>query len=81
MSTNKNNGQPIMEDIHAFLEKTLIDAYLKGKGYTLKDLQKMPEEEAKQLMKEASTYASGKLAEVELKAHLMQVLHDAYAQE
>ena len=78
MSAKKNKGQPIMEDIHAFLEKTLIEAFLKGKGYTLEDLQNLPEEEAKQIMKEASTYASGKLAEVEVKAHLMQELHDAY---
>jgi hypothetical protein len=81
MSTKKNNGQPLMEDIHAFLEKTLIEAYLKGKGYTLEDFRKLPKEEAKYLMKEASTYASGKLAEVEVKAHFMQELHDAYSGE
>jgi hypothetical protein len=81
MSAKKNNVQPIAEDIHAFLEKTLIEAYLKGKGYILEDLQNLPEEEAKQIMKEASTYASGKLAEVELKAHFMQELHDAYIGE
>ena len=81
MSAKKNNGQPITEDIHAFLEKTLIEAYLKGKGYTREDLKNLPEAEAKQLMKEASTYASGKLAEVEVKAHFMQELHDAYSGE
>jgi len=81
MATRKNNGQPLMEDIHAFLEKTLIEAYLKGKGYVLDDLKKLPEAEARQLMREASTYASGKLAEVEVKAHFMQELHDAYTSE
>ncbi|MBI5841995.1 MAG: hypothetical protein HZB19_18060 [Chloroflexi bacterium] len=81
MSTNKNNGQPIAEDIHAALEKTLIEAYLKGKGYTLEDLKKLPGEEVKQLMKEASTYASGKLAELEERAHFLQELHDAYTGE
>jgi D-alanine-D-alanine ligase-like ATP-grasp enzyme len=81
MSTTKNNNQKILDDIHPFLEKVLIEAYLKGKGYTLKKLKNMPEEEVKQLMKEASTYASGKLAEVEVKAHLMQELHDAYMNE
>ncbi len=81
MSARKNNGQPLMEDIHAFLEKTLIEAYLKGKGYALDDLKKLPEAEARLLMKEASTYASGKLAEVEVKAHFMQELHDAYTSE
>jgi len=78
MSRKKTKGQPIMEDIHAFLERTLIEAYLKGKGYTLEELQNLPKEEAKQIMKEASTYASGTLAEVEVKAHFMQELHDAY---
>ncbi len=77
MSTNINNGQA-MEDMHAFLEKTLVETYLKGKGFTLKELKDLPEEEAKQLMKEASTYASCKLAELEDKAHFMQELHNAH---
>lgn len=81
MSTNKNDERPILEDMHAFLEKTLVEAYLKGKGYSLEDLQKLPKAETKQLMKEASTYASGKLAELEERAHFMQELHDAYTQE
>jgi len=80
MSIN-NNNQPAMEDIHAFLEKTLIETYLKGKGYTLEELEGLPKAEAKQLMKEASTYASGKLAELEDRAHFMQELHDAYSRE
>jgi hypothetical protein len=29
-------------------------------------------------MKEASTHASGKLAELEERAHFLQALHDAY---
>jgi hypothetical protein len=32
-------------------------------------------------MKEASTYASSKLAEVELKAHFVEELHDAHGNE
>lgn len=81
MSVNKNNNQKTLDDVHPFLEKMLIETYLKGKGYTLEELQSLPKKEAKQLMKEASTYASGKLAEVEVKAHLMQELHDAYIGE
>ena len=76
-----NYVQPETEDIHALLEKTLIEAYLKGKGYTLDDLQDLPEEEARQLKKEASTYASSKLAEVELRAHFVQELHNAQSSE
>jgi len=80
MSTNNNNLKTL-DDVHPFLEKMLIETYLKGKGYTQEELRGLPEEEARQLMTEASTYASGKLAEVEVKAHLMQVLHDAYIGE
>lgn len=76
MSTNEN--QQIFDDIHPFLENMLIETYLKGKGYKLEDLKRLPDNEARQLMKEASTYASGKLSEVEVKARLRQVLHDAY---
>jgi hypothetical protein len=78
MSTNKDRNQKIQDDIHPLLEKLLIETYLMGKGYTIKKMKSMPQAEAKKLMKEASTYASGKLTEVEVKAHLMQVLHDAY---
>lgn len=81
MPANKVYDQEILDDIHPLLEKLLIETYLKGKGYTLDGLKGLPKEEAKQLMKAASIYASGKLAEVEVKARLMQVLHDAYIGE
>jgi len=47
----------------------------------MKKLKSLPEEDAKQLMKEACIYASGKLTEVEVKARLMEALHDAYINE
>jgi hypothetical protein len=75
------NNPKNLDDIHPFLEKMLIETYLKGKGYTLDEFKTLSEEETRQLMIEASTYASGKLAEVEVKAHLVQVLHDAYIGE
>jgi hypothetical protein len=81
MCAKKNNQTAVSDDVHVFLERTLIEAYLKGKGYTLDDLKKLPEEMARQLMKEASMYASGKLAEMELKAHFVEELHDAYLGE
>ena len=80
MLPNKNNDQIVTtaQDIHAFMFKSLIEAYLKGKGYTMDEVKKLPEGEAKRLMTEASTYASSKMAEVEIRAHYMQELHDAY---
>ncbi len=56
------------EEIHAELEKSLINEYLKRKGYTLESLNKLSEDEAHRIMSEASTYASGKLAEIENRA-------------
>jgi len=76
-----NNNQVKIDEIHALMERTLIDAYLKGKGYVLEDLKRLPEGESRRLKVEASIYASNKLAEVELRAHLMQTLHDAYGNE
>ena len=82
MTKNKNNQIVVSADeIRAFLEKTLIEAYLKGKGYSLEGLKDLPETEARQLKSEASIYASNKLAEVELKAHFVHELHDAYAED
>jgi len=62
------------EDIHAELEKSLIVEYLKGKGYTLDSLNKLPDDEAHRIMSEASTYASDKLAEIDNRARYTQNL-------
>jgi hypothetical protein len=50
------------------LERHLVEDYLQSKGYTRKDLRKLPKELAKALMKEACTHASLKLAELEAKS-------------
>ena len=57
MSRNKNDHEKVLENIRPSLEKMLIETYLMGKGYTLKELKRIPEEEIRQLMKEASTFA------------------------
>ncbi|NJC96525.1 MAG: hypothetical protein C3F07_07805 [Anaerolineales bacterium] len=70
-----NNVEPI-EDRNALLEKILIEEYLHEKGYTLKELKKLPAELADKLMKEASQYASLKMEEVEARAHFVKELQD-----
>jgi hypothetical protein len=80
-TTMTTNDQIKVDEIHALMEKTLMETYLKGKGYTLEDLKGLPEDQARHLRIEASIYASNKLAEVELRAHLIQALHDAYGNE
>jgi hypothetical protein len=77
MSMDDEKSQPLMDDMHAFLEKALIEAYLHGRGYSLDDLKDLPEAEARELMKAASTYASSRLADMEGKARFVHELHDA----
>jgi hypothetical protein len=54
------------------LEKQLVEDYLKTKGYSREDLHHMPEEQARELMREACTYASLKLAELESKSQFRE---------
>lgn len=63
-------------DARALLEKSLIDEYLKNKGYERTSLKKLPKDEASRLMREASIYASGKLTEIESKARYKQTIKD-----
>ena len=64
-----------VEDPHAQLEHAFIEASLRERGHSLKDLSKLPEAVARQLMTEASTYASARLAEVEARAHFVHEAH------
>lgn len=59
-----NYDQPTQE-AHIYLERKLIAEYLADRGYKLGNLEKLPEAQAKQLMKEACRYADLKLAEIE----------------
>ncbi len=77
MLKDDEERQPLMDDMHAYLEKALIEAYLHGRGYSLESLKDLPEAEAKELMKAASTYASSHLADLEGKARFVQELHQA----
>jgi len=65
-----------VDESRALLEKGLIDEYLKEKGYDRASLKKLPDDEARRIMTEASTYASGKLSEIENKARYKQNLKD-----
>lgn len=59
----------VVEGPQSVMEKILLEEYLNAQGYTLKELQDLPEELAKVLMTKASQYASLKLAKVESSAH------------
>jgi hypothetical protein len=65
-------GDPLAQ-----LERAFIEEYLQGRGHHLQDVRELPSEQAEALMREASAYASGRLTEVETRAHLVSDLHDA----
>ena len=73
----KTTPREAEKEIHALLERCFIDEYLKNKGHTRDSLKILPDEVARQIMKEASTYASGKLSEIEIRARFTRDLHSA----
>jgi hypothetical protein len=63
------------DDPLAQLERALIEEFLERQGSSLSALRSLPPEEANRLLRDASAYASGRLSEVETRAHLVGDLH------
>ena len=66
---------PIVKNIQAPLETALIDEFLRTSGYDPATVSSLPPAQRERLMKQASAYASGKLAEVEARAHFVHDIH------
>ena len=66
---------PPSEDPHAQLERSLIEEYLVAHGTSLTAVQTLPPEDAAILLNQACLYASGRLTEVESRAHYVEELH------
>lgn len=64
-----------MEDPTAKLERMYIEEYLKSKGLSWESVRALADEERKNILTGASTYASVKLAEVEGRAKVVEELH------
>jgi hypothetical protein len=60
-----------MEEIHAALERALIDEFLRSVGHTQCSLQRLPMNQQTTLFRAASTFATLKLAEFESRARLV----------
>jgi hypothetical protein len=54
------------------LERHFIAKYLLSKGYHVSDLQNLPKEQKKKMMKEACIYAAMRLANIEAKSKFRQ---------
>lgn len=59
------------------IERSLIDQYLRMRGYEPHAVSALPAAERDALLKDASIYASSKLCEVESRSHFVHELHDA----
>ncbi len=58
------------------LERALIDEFVRARGHDPHKLSEVPEPERSALLKDASTYASLKLTEVESRSHFLDEIHD-----
>ncbi|HEY7186805.1 MAG TPA: hypothetical protein VH436_09660 [Vicinamibacterales bacterium] len=63
-----------LSDPLAGLERTLIEAYAAGAGYDVGSLRARTDETAREVLRNASLYASEKLAEVEARSHYLHSL-------
>jgi hypothetical protein len=57
------------------LEEALIDEFLRARGHDRRSVHALPEDEARQVLRDASVYASSKLSAVEARAHYVHDLH------
>ena len=78
---NPDADLPVRTDQTARLEQALIEEFFERHGCTPASLQAMPDAERHALLREASAYASAKLAEVESRWHYVQDIHDAAHRE
>lgn len=74
MTTKPFDRHPL-ENPERQLEQTLIQEFLRARGYDSRALEALPEKDRKRLLTEASIHAAGKLAEVEARAHFVHDVH------
>ena len=65
-----------MDAPYSQLERSLIEGFVRGRGYAPDNLAALDEAGRHALLKEASVYASSKLSEVESRARFVHEIHD-----
>ena len=70
-----NIERPPIEEPLAELERQLINAYVAGAGHTFHELMMRDDDAARQLLVQASLYASERLSEIESRSHFLKKLH------
>ncbi len=64
-----------LEDQTAHLEQAYLDEFIRMRGQDPATMRDMPAPERDKLLKQASAYATAKLAEVQARAHYVHELH------
>jgi len=72
---SEDSGVHPMEDPNGHLEEALIDEYLRLHGHEPEAVRRLPPDRVKTLLEAASTYAAGRLAEFEARAHYVHEIH------
>ena len=73
--TTKDPDTRAMQDQTAHLELTLMEQFIRARGYDPAKLGDLATDERERVQKEAAAHAAGKLAEVESRAHFIHALH------
>ena len=68
-------GQQPLQDPNGPLESGLINEFLRTRGHDLRSIDRLPDDERRRLLREASMHAAGKLTEIEARAHFVDGLH------
>ena len=72
---SKEPGQQPLQDPNGPLESELISEFLRTRGYDLRSLERLPEDDRRRLLRQASMHAAGRLTEIEARAHFVDELH------
>jgi hypothetical protein len=71
-----NRSETSAEPPLAPLERALIEAFIRSRGYDPDKLDELPEDQRTALLRDASIHASARLSEVESRSHFVHEIHD-----
>jgi hypothetical protein len=66
----------LLDESTVVTEQMLIEEYLNDQGYSPRKLKELPERVVKQLMREATRYATNKLEETKVNTHTGALHHN-----
>jgi hypothetical protein len=73
----RQRAETSLDDPQARLERALIEEYLQEHGCSLSTVNARPAAEQHLLLRQASQYAVGRLAEIDARAAYLHDIHDA----